>query len=76
MTEYLEDNDREADEQRVADRLVQALEDGELWLDSAVARTQTFAEAGLMTNNVGVTVTLDNGAEYQLTVVQSKGADR
>jgi len=32
----------------------------------------TFADAGVMTSNHGLVVTLDDGAEFQITVVQSR----
>lgn len=34
-------------------------------------RTESFAEAGVMTANKALVVTLPTGATYQLTVVQS-----
>ena len=35
-------------------------------------RVRTFAEAGLMTYNKGLVITLPDGSEYQLTIVQSR----
>ena len=35
-------------------------------------RVQTFAEAGLMTRNSGLVITLPDGSEFQLTIVQSR----
>lgn len=35
----------------------------------------TFAEAGLMTNNEGLVLRFGNGAEFQLTIVQSAESD-
>jgi len=33
----------------------------------------TFADSGVMTGNAGVVVTLHDGSEFQVSVVQSKG---
>lgn len=35
-------------------------------------RVQSFCEAGLMTSNNGLVITLPNGSEFQLTIVQSR----
>lgn len=35
-------------------------------------QTQTFDEAGIMTFNKGLVVTLPDGSEFQLTIVQSR----
>lgn len=35
-------------------------------------RVRTFAEAGLMTWNKGLVITLPDGSEYQLTIVRSR----
>ena len=45
---------------------------GEPGLDGA--NVVTFAEAGVITNDAGLVVTLHDGAEFQLTIVQSRGA--
>lgn len=45
---------------------------GEPELDRA--SVDTFADAGVITNDLGVVVTLTDGAEFQVTVLQSKGA--
>jgi len=39
-------------------------------LESAEART--FEDAGVMTNNKGLVITLPDGTEYQLTIVRSR----
>lgn len=39
------------------------------------ARVSTFANDAVMTNNKGVTIRLRNGAEFQLTIVQSNAFD-
>lgn len=37
---------------------------------------ESFEQAGLMTGNAGLVVTLEDGSAFQVTVVQRKGADR
>ena len=37
-----------------------------------VRRVQTFEEAGILTRNRGLVVTMTDGTEFQITVVQSK----
>ncbi|HWZ92556.1 MAG TPA: hypothetical protein VNW92_27005 [Polyangiaceae bacterium] len=45
---------------------------GEPELDGA--SVGTFADSGVMTGGDGVVVTLHDGSEFQIAVVQSKGA--
>jgi hypothetical protein len=45
---------------------------GEPALDGA--NLGTFAEAGVMTDNDGLVITLHDGSEFQVTVLQSRGA--
>lgn len=40
-----------------------------------VARLDTFEEAGMLTHNEGLVLRLDDGSEFQITVVQSAGAE-
>ena len=35
-------------------------------------RVRTFEDAGVMTYNKGLVITLPDGSEYQLTIVQSR----
>ena len=35
-------------------------------------RVQTFAEAGLMTRDCGLVISLPDGSEFQLTIIQSR----
>jgi hypothetical protein len=35
-------------------------------------RVQTYEQAGVMTYNKGLVITLPDGSEYQLTIVQSR----
>ena len=39
-----------------------------------VRRVQTFEDLGVLTNNRGVVVTMKDGSEFQLTIVQSRHA--
>ena len=39
-----------------------------------VARVETFEEVGILTNDAGLVVTMKDGSEFQLTVVQSRRA--
>ena len=36
---------------------------------------QTFQDAGVLTNNKGLIITLEDGSEFQITIVQSKLAN-
>ncbi len=45
---------------------------GEPELDRA--SVDTFAEAGVITNNDGVVITFEDRSEFQVTVAQSKGS--
>jgi hypothetical protein len=38
----------------------------------AVMSTTSFAEAGVLTGNFGLVVKLDDGSEFQVTVVRSR----
>jgi len=42
-----------------------------------IRRVETYAEAGMLTTDAGLVVTMDDGSEFQLTIVQSRrGRDR
>jgi len=41
--------------------------------DDDVESVNTFDEAGVLTHNQGLVVAFDNGAEFQITIVQSAG---
>lgn len=47
----------------------------ELGEDVGMTRVQTFDDVGLMTRNRGLVVTLDDGSEFQITIVQRAGPD-
>lgn len=52
-------------------------EDGDVWqVLEGVADVQTFGEAGLLTNNCGLVVEMEDGSEYQIQILQSKGPQR
>lgn len=36
-----------------------------------VNQIETYADAGVMTNNAGIVVTLNDGTKYQLTIVEA-----
>lgn len=40
----------------------------------ALRRVETFAQAGVMTYNAGLVLSFANGAEFQITIVQSQSA--
>jgi len=48
----------------------------EVGLPNTVRSTATFADADILTNNKGVVVTMKDGSEFQLTIVQSNPATR
>ena len=59
-------------EQHMQDQLISLLNgrhDTDL-LDTA--SVSTFADDEVLTDNAGLVLTLDNGAEFQLTIVQSR----
>lgn len=39
---------------------------------SEVERVQTYDEAGILTNNKGLVLRMQDGSEWQLTIVQSR----
>jgi hypothetical protein len=43
--------------------------------DQKIKRMRPFYEANLLTNNRGIVLTLQDGAEFQITIVQSKLAE-
>ena len=42
----------------------------------AVHDVVTFEDAGVLTSNAGLVVRMDDGSEYQITVVRSRGPRR
>jgi hypothetical protein len=43
--------------------------------EDRLPHVHTFTDEGLMTNNIGLIVQMPNGAEFQLTIVQSQQPD-
>ena len=43
--------------------------------DEEVARTSSFGDAGVLTTNAGLVVRMSDGAEFQVTVVQSRSKE-
>ena len=73
-----EDEDREDDtftEEDMQNGLAQLIT-GDWCYDSEICwenlTVRTFAEAGVMTYNKGLVITLPDGSEYQLTIIQSR----
>ena len=73
-----EDEDREDDtftEEDMQNALAQLLspwDDYGTDINCEVLKVRTFADAGVMTYNKGLVITLPDGSEYQLTIVQSR----
>jgi len=66
------------DEHEIADALREVLEAAEEITDEGladlpdVARVDTFEDAGVLTRNVGLVLRLEDGSEFQITVVRSR----
>ncbi len=57
----------------IREHLLEAMEaDHGGMLADMICRIASFEEAGLLTSNEGLVIRLDDGTEYQLTVVRSK----
>lgn len=52
--------------------LVDGIDLEEAFEDSGIARVDTFDEAGVMTMNKGLVIGLDDGTEFQITIVRSR----
>lgn len=61
-------------EQSLADLLSECSDVYELESALAPERVRTFADAGVMTYNRGLVLGFANGAEYQVTIIQSREA--
>ncbi len=59
---------RRISEQRFECKLARLLE---RWLDRSGGSVTTFCEAGVLTNNHGLVVSLPNRQEFQLTICES-----
>ena len=73
-----DDEDRESDEftdEDLQNGLAQLITGDWTWGTDIIwenLRVETFANAGVMTYNKGLVLTLPDGSEYQLTIVQSR----
>lgn len=63
------ENNESVTEQEFTERLGDLLFENE---ELGVSTTRTFDEAGVLTSNQGLVVTLENGDQFQLTVVRSR----
>ena len=52
--------------------LVSEAADDSFGIDWEDARVRTFEQAGVMTYNKGLVISLPDGTEFQLTIVQSR----
>ena len=52
-------------------RLLERVMDNSRGHDRSIDRVDTFRERGVLTSNRGLVVTLGNGQEFQLTIVES-----
>ena len=53
------------------ERLLERVMDNSRGHDHSIDRIETFRERGVLTSNRGLVVTLGNGQEFQLTIVES-----
>lgn len=67
-------------EQEITDQLKETLEvlardedarDSARWFDTAPKRVVTYEQVGMLTGNSGLVVTMEDGSEFQITIVQS-----
>lgn len=61
-------------EAEVADMLAEVLADASAE-GGPVSRVDTFAEQGLMTKNTGIVILMEDGSEFQVTIVRSVEGD-
>ena len=68
------ENEAQIDETTLQDGLRELITEGYDSLDICWEnlRVQTFEEAGVMTYNKGLVITLPDGSEFQVTIVQSR----
>jgi hypothetical protein len=78
----LNDTEDSVTEELMVQTLVDLLENGSTDQDeteevlAGLARVSTFSDEMMLTSNAGLVVRLDDGTEFQVTVVQSKrGSD-
>ena len=68
------ENEAQIDETTLQDSLRELITEGYDSVDICWEnlRVQTFEEAGVMTYNKGLVITLPDGSEFQLSIVQSR----
>ena len=68
------ENEEQIDEQTLQDGLRELILEGgdSSEIDWENMTVQTFAEAGVLTWDKGLVITLPDGSEYQVTIVQSR----
>jgi len=60
------------DNKELTAALQEALDD--LDVEDEIRRVETFEEVGMLTNDTGLVITMQDGSEFQLTIVQSRRA--
>ena len=72
---YENDFENEVTEDTMQDGLMELISeaaDDSFGIGWEAARVRTFEEAGVMTYNRGLVISLPDGSEFQLTIVQSR----
>ena len=70
---YANDYETEITEETLQDGLMDLIREGESFeIDWENIRVSTYENAGVMTYNKGLVLTLPDGSEFQLTIVQSR----
>ena len=60
--------------QFAADLLVLIYEEADEVFNNQALRVRTYRELGMLTNDAGFVVTMKDGSEFQVTIVQSRQA--
>jgi len=58
------------DNKELTAALQEALDD--LDVEDEIRRVETFEEVGMLTNDAGLVITMQDGSEFQVTIVQSR----
>ena len=70
---YANDYETEITEETLQNALMDLIREGESFeIDWENIRVSTYENAGVMTYNKGLVLTLPDGSEFQLTIVQSR----
>ncbi len=75
--EALPQADDPADDRTIEGIIMELLDgtcDGEDFPEMANSRCQAFQDAGMLTRDAGVVLKLDDGSEFQVSIIQSKRA--